>query len=191
MIKKNRKLKEKKPIDPSEMKFETTVMKKETNVDEDYKKIVVFLVFIIIIGLAIGGLYVFNAKYVTKDNFQEEETTTTTTVAFSKYNINVNDVFKIDSKEYNVLFYDKKDDIQNQFYSSVSSRTYGDIPLYTVDMSIASNKPYYNKDGKENTNPSKYDEIVITRPTLIKFKKGKVVGYITSQEDILKTTKIN
>ncbi len=188
---KNRKLKEKKHLIPEEVEFKTETLKKEASSDEDFKKIIAFLVFIIIIGLCIGGLYFFNAKYVTKDSFQEESTTTTTEVSYNKNLINVSDIFGMDSKkDYNVLLYDKKDKMQNEFYQSVSSRTYGDTPLYTVDLSLASNKAYYDPNGEENTKPTKVEEIKITRPTLIKFKKGKVAGYFTSQEDILKETKI-
>ena len=188
---KNRKLKEKKHLTPEEVEFKTETLRKEESADEDFKKIIAFLVFILIIGLCVGGLYFFNAKYVTKDSFQEESTTTTTEVSYNRNLINVSDIFGMDSKkDYNVLLYDKKDKMQEEFYKSVASRTYGDTPLYTVDLSLASNKAYYDPKGEENTKPTKTEEIKITRPTLIKFKKGKVVGYITSQEEILKETKI-
>jgi hypothetical protein len=188
---KNKKLKEKKHLTPEEVEFKTETLKKEASSDEDFKKIIAFLVFVLIIGLCIGGLYFFNAKYVTKDSFQEESTTTTTEVSYNKNLINVSDIFGMDSKkDYNVLLYDKKDKMQEEFYKSVAARTYGDTPLYTVDLSLASNKAYYDPNGEENTKPTKVEEIKITRPTLIKFKKGKVVGYYTSQEDILKETKI-
>lgn len=85
-----------------------------------------------------------------------------------------------------VLLYDKSSDVENVLYNGlVGSYDNERVELYTVDLSSAMNKKYFNKDGEENKSPSKASDLVITKTTLITINKGKVTSYITEKDKIV------
>ena len=164
-------------------KFQSTEIKKTTYNNPDYKMAITFVVVLIIILAVLALVYFLNGKYVTKDKFQTT-TTTTSAVEFDDTQIIVDHIFSVKEDNYYVLCYDKKDENSAFLYSGFVNVYRKSVPLYTIDMSNAMNKGHYDKNGKENKNPSKSSEVVITRPTLIEIKDGKVVSYITDRDKI-------
>ncbi len=174
-------MKKKKKI--QEKRFESKEIKRNKELNSDYKTAVAFLIVLVIVVALFGILYLFNGKFVTKDEFQTSSTTTTTTVAYDESTISMASVFKQKEKEYYCLFYDKKDKTHSM-YDTLLIRYTGSIPLYKIDLSNAMNKKNYDKAGKENTKPTNAGEIMITRPTLIHIKDNEVIEYITDRDKI-------
>ena len=164
-------------------KFISKEIKKQTYRNEDYQKVISFFIILAIVVLFVGALYFLNGKYVTKDAFQE--TTTTTEVTYNESLITVNKMFNMNEDSYMVMAFDTKDNTSSSLYSSLVNYYTGSNKVYKLDLSDGQNKQYYNKEGKENTNPTKASEVVITRPTLMIFKSGKVVSYITDRDEIV------
>jgi len=164
------------------VEFVTHELKKQKEVDEDYKRIVLFIILVIIIGALLFGLYYLNGKYITKDKFQNT-TTTTTEAIYDDSKLTVSNLFSLSDSTYYVLVYDRSD--SDSIYYSLELSYSGDTNLYTIDVSNAMNKMYYDEDGTENTNPTSVEDVMFTRPTLLEIKKGKVSKYITSEEEIV------
>ena len=53
-----------------EIKFETKQLK-NTSVDHNNSAVVTFIIALIVIAVLVGGLYYVNAKFVTKDKYQD------------------------------------------------------------------------------------------------------------------------
>ncbi len=170
-----------------EIKFETKQLK-NTTVDHDNSTIVTFIIALVVICILVGGLYYVNAKYVTKDKYQDDTTTTTTTeVSYDATIILADDALKQSEKEYMVLFYDKSSD-DASYYSNLVSGYKGDSKIYSVDLSSKMNEAYYAKDGNVNEvmpeDMEGFKHSKIASPTLIKVKKGKIVEMKTNKQDI-------
>lgn len=162
-------------------------IKNSRAMNEDYKKALSFIVVLVVIIALLALLFYLNGRFVSKDIFQGDQTTTTTEPAYNEKNILIDNIFTIKDKEYMVMLYDTSDDVESiTFSSAVNYYQSDDIKLYTADLANGMNKMYYNKDGKENTKPTKASEIVVTRPTLMVIKNGKVTNYITDSKEILK-----
>lgn len=166
--------------------FKSKEIKKNRYVNDDYKMIIGFAIMIIIIVISTLLLYFFNGKFVTKD-LSNKDTTTTTLPTYDDTKITVADLFKIKKDNYYVILYDTEDDMSFLYSTLASSYDNEDIPLYTIDIANTLNKKYYDTKGKENRKPSTSSDVMITRPTLIEIKKGKVVKYITNKDDIVST----
>lgn len=173
-------MKKKKKV--QEKRFESKEIKKNRELNSDYKTAIGFFVVLAIVAGLFGLLYFFTGKYVKKDEFQTT-TTSTTTVEFDESTISVANVFKQKDKEYYCLFYDKKDKTHSM-YDTLLIRYTGSVPMYTIDLSNAMNKKNYDKSGSENTKPTNASEIMITRPTLIHIKDNEVIEYITDRDKI-------
>lgn len=167
----------------NELNFESKEIKKNRQVNDDYKMVIGFVVMLVIIAFITILLYFFNGKYVTKDLINEKPTTTQATYDDTK--ITVADIFKIKKDNYYVLLYNTEDDISFLYSNLSASYTNKKVPLYTIDMANALNKKYYNIDGKENKNVTKYEDLVITKPTLIEIKNKKIVSYKSNKDDIV------
>lgn len=169
-------------------KFQSTPIQINGGLNDDYKKIISFFIVLLIIVACVFLLYFLNGKYVTKD--LKEKETTTTTVKYDKSLIVVDDIFKQGNGNYMVLLYDKSNNVESVLYDGlVMSYDNEKVDLYTVDLSSAMNKKYFNKDGKENTKPSKASDIVVTKTTLITINKGKVTAYDTDKDKIVEKLK--
>ena len=176
----------KKKSNNGEIQFISTKMKKQTYKNEDVKLFTSAIVIMIVMALLIGGLFYINGKYVTKDEFQTTTTTTTTEPSYDKTIILADEAFSKKDKLYYVMFYDSKETDYGKMYANLVNYYNGDAVVYSVDMSSAMNKKYYNPEGTANTNPTKPEELVITGPTLIVFKKNKVTSYLTDKNEIIK-----
>ncbi len=165
-------------------RFQSKQIKINGGLNEDYKKVISFFIVLAIILGAVFLLYYFNGQFVTKDLKNKE--TTTTTAKYDSSVIVVDDIFKQGNGEYMVLLYDKASNVESVLYNGlVASYDNEKVNLYTVDLSSALNKRYYNKDGEENKKPTKASDLVITKATLITIKKGKVTSYITEKDKIV------
>lgn len=162
-------------------------LKKREALNEDYKRALSFIIVLVVIIALLALLFYLNGKFVSKDLFQDSEETTTTEPAYNEKSILVDNIFSIKDKDYMVLLYDTKDEVQDAtYYGAYYSYQSDDTKLYLADLSNGMNKMYYKKDGKENTKPAKTSDIVITRSTLMVIKNGKVTEYITDSKEILK-----
>ena len=177
-------MKKKKEVKNNKIEFVSKEIKRNQEINDDTKKIISFIIILIIVICLVFGLYYLNAKYVNKDKFQDPTTTTTTEAIYDETKTTVSTMFKIKDDNYYVLAYDPNEYGNGTSYRNMTLSYDKDIKLYTLDYSNAMNNKYYNKDGKENTNPTSAKEVMFTRPTLLVFKKGKVVEYITNKEDI-------
>lgn len=182
--------KKEKETNKKEVVFITSELKQKSTANEEYAKVKGFVFFVVIILALVGLLAYINGNFVTKDYNEDETTTTTTTVKYDSSLLTINKVFTVDSKNYYVLFYDASNNTDKEFAEEFAGY-YDDekVPLYKVDMSNAMNRDHYDENGEENTTPKSSDEIIITKVTLMKIKKGKVVSYITDKYEIAKTLK--
>ena len=73
------------------------------------------------------------------------------------------------------------------YYRQLVNQYKGDISVYTLDYTISMNSKYYDSNGTENTSPKSASDVMLTRPTLLIFKSGKVTDYITDKDTIVKT----
>jgi hypothetical protein len=182
--------KKEKETNKKEVVFITQELKQKSTANEEYAKVKGFIFFVVIILVCVGLLAYINGNFVTKDYNEEETTTTTTTVAYDSSLITMNKLFSVDKKYYYVLFYDGSSKAEKDFVKEFSSSYKNEnTPLYKVDMSNKMNSDYYDVNGEENTTPTSLEEIKITRTTLIKITKGKVVSYVTDKYEIAKTLK--
>ena len=170
-----------------EIKYETKQLK-NTTVDHDNSAVVTFIIALIVICVLVGGLYYVNAKYVTKDKYQDDNTTTTTTEpSYDATVILADDALKQKETEYMVVFVDKSKDDANYITSLISGYK-GDSKIYTVDLSNKMNKDYYNESSLRNlpmpTTIEGLKECKVINPTLIKVKKGKIVELTDDKEKI-------
>ena len=170
-----------------EIKFETKQLK-NTTVDHDNSAVTTFIIALIVIAVLVGGLYYVNAKYVTKDKYQDDNTTTTTTEpSYDATVILADDALKQKETEYMVVFVDKSKDDANYITSLIRGYK-GDSKIYTVDLSNKMNKDYYNESSLRNlpmpTTIEGLKECKVINPTLIKVKKGKIVELTDDKEKI-------
>lgn len=164
--------------------FESKELKRVNYANQDYNKIITFIILVVILCACLGGLFYFNGKYVSKDEFQNE-TTTTTEVSFDSTTIIVDEMFKIADKEYYVLAYDKKDKTETTLYGGFSkSFDKENVELYVVDLSDKMNSKYYDKKTKTNVAPTKASEVMFSGSTLLTFKDGKVTSCLTDKDAI-------
>lgn len=169
----------------NEIKFQTREIKKRRNINDDYKVVIAFLVVLVIIAGLVALLFYFNGKFVSKDLFQKSSTTTTT-AKYDETLLTIDSMFKVTDKEYYVLLFDSKEETSFLYSNLKTSYEDENVGLYMVDLGSKMNKKYYDPSGKENTSPKKASEVLIVRPTLIKFKNGKITSYITEKEEIVK-----
>ena len=169
-----------------QQKFYSKEIKKSKTMNEDYKKAITFIIVLLIVLVLFGALFIFNGMFVTKDHFQDKTTTTTTTVSYDPTVITVSNLFKVEDKDYYVLLFDASDEKNGFVYKSLALNYKDETPLYSIDMSNAMNRKYYDTKGEENTSPKKYTDVMVTRPTLMHIKKGKVTEYITDVDTMVK-----
>jgi len=165
-------------------RFESKELKKSSYMNEDMKKVITFIVVLIVVMAFILLLFFLNGKYVTKDEFQTSTTTTTTVVSYDETIITVDELFSQNEKEYMVLLYDGDDELTNFLYSGLITSYSGDTTLYSIDLANKMNANHYDKSGEANKNPKTSDDVMVTGPTLITIKKGKVTSYITDKDEI-------
>ena len=171
-----------------EVVFITKELKQSRMSNEEYDKIRAFIILIVIIGVFAGALFFINGNLVTKDLKEDETTTTSSEVEYDETLLTADSVFNVKDKTYFVLFYDETDEDEKSFAEEFVTKFKGSkTPLYKVNLGDLMNKKYYDKNGTENIKPTSKDDLLLTRTTLIKFKKNKVVSFITDKNEIGKT----
>lgn len=168
--------------------FYTQELKKSKTINEDTVKIITFIIVLIVVLALLGGLFYLNGKYVTKDIDKTTTTTTTTEAVYDDTKLTVNTMFDVSKKDtYYVLAYDSTDELVGQYlYSNASTANIENIKVYTLDLNNAMNQKYYDSTKEPNTKPTKPSEVSFKTNTLLVFKKGKVVEFITDQDAITK-----
>ncbi len=168
-----------------EVVFITKELKQSKISNEEYDKVKGFVFLVIIIGIFVGILFLVNGNLVTKDLKEDETTTTTTEVEYDSSLLTADSVFNVKDKSYYVLFVDETIKEEKEFAEEFISKYKGEkTPIYKVNLGDLINKKYYDKNGTENIKPTSKDDLLLTRTTLIKFKKNKVVSFITDKNEI-------
>lgn len=152
---------------------------RDTNDDTN----VVWKLILILSGVAIVAflLYFISAKYLVKDNFQdEEESAGEVTITYDR--IDVGNIFNRPYDEYYVLAYDPESLEASKYAALLNSFNKENEKIYFVDLSKKVNASYKNETG--NSKASKPSEISLKDPTLMKIKKGAISKYIEEYEKI-------
>ena len=171
-----------------EVVFITKELKQSKLSNEEFDKVKGFLILVVIIGIFVGVLFLVNGNLVTKDLKEEETTTTTTEAEYDSKLLTADSVFNVKDKNYYVLFYDASNADEKTYAEEFINKYKDDkTPLYKVNLGDLMNKKYYDKNGTENIKPTSKEDLLITRTTLIKFKKNKAVSFITDKNEIAKT----
>ena len=168
--------------------FYTQELKKSKTINEDTVKIITFIIVLIVVLGLLVLLYFLNGKYVTKDIDKTTTTTTTTEATYNDSQTTVSTMFNISKKDtYYVLAYDSEDEIVGQYlYSNATTANIENVKVYTLDLANAMNQKYYDSTKEPNTKPTKPSEVSFKTNTLLVFKKGKVVEFITDKDQITK-----
>ena len=186
------KKKENKTNEEKTIVFYSEELKKNKAINDDTVKIISFIIILIVVLGVFALLYYLNGKYVTKDIDSTTTTQTTTEPIYDNTKVTVDTMFNLSKDTYYVLAYDGSDDIDGTYlYSLAKSYSDDKIKVYSLDLSNAMNKNYYDTKGTENTKPTKPSEVKFTKNTLVVFKKGKVVEYITNKDDIVNKLRVN
>lgn len=153
-------------------------------VNEDTDQIKKFILILIGVALVALLLYFVTAKFLVKDNFQEEDTPRSeATIEYDT--VKVGNIFNRPYDEYYVFAYDSSS-TKAGYYATISSRSSKE-KIYFLDLNLDINKKYVGEEG--NKSASSAEEIVLKDPTLIKIKGGKIVEYYENIDDIVKTLK--
>lgn len=166
--------------------FYTQELKKSKTINEDTVKVITFIIVLIVVLGLLGLLYFLNGKYVTKDIDKTTETTTTTETTYDDTLTTVTTMFDISKKDtYYVLAYNSEDEVEGQYlYSKATTANLKDIKVYTLDLANAMNNKYFDSNKEPNTKPTKPSDVSFKTNTLLVFKKGKVVEFITDRDAI-------
>lgn len=161
-----------------DISFVSKEMKKSKNINDDTKKIISFIIVLIVVALAFGGLYILQNSVVSKKLNQE----TTTAVTYQEQNIIVPEMFN-KKGSFKVILIDTKDDLQMvKYQSAISKYSNTDTKLYIVDLNDGMNAKYLNKEKDVNTSVKEFN---VNGTTLLTFKDGKVKSIETKEEKIL------
>lgn len=170
--------------------------KKVTYKTEEQKEIVKFIVLVVVIGLCVGGIYLFTRVFVTKDINKNEDTTQEEVTGAINYNMTIiGTLLTRPYDEYYALAYDSQavSSLKYQaIYSAYMNKQDEDLTkLYYIDLSNIMNESYI-ADESEETNPDaeSLEDLKLGEFTLIKIKKGKIVKYLEDPFEIKKELKI-
>lgn len=166
--------------------FESAEIKTSNYENEDYQKVKAFFLILLIVLILLGTLFFINAKFVSKDRFQEKSTTTTKEPSFDETVITIDQMFKIKKDEYMVMIYNSDNKDENILYGNLVLSYKGTKSLYSIDLSNKMNSKYYNKDKEENKNPTSPTEVSVAGPRLIVIKNGVVSEYLDETDAIVK-----
>lgn len=164
-------------------KFVSTEIKKSNMSNEDYKKIISFVIVLIIVLALVGLLFLFNGKIVTKD--LSNNTTTTTEPSYDESVILGTDIFNKSDKEYMVLLYDSNNKENGILFGGLFNSYKGSKTLYAVDAANKMNKSFFSESlENENTKPTNASEVKVSGPRLLVIKNKEVVEYISDANTI-------
>lgn len=140
-----------------------------------------------IIVLLLATYFIVGIFFTKEIDFKKKKETTKTEeteATIDNQTITAGQIFSKKDEKYYVLIYDVDSKLTNLgvFVSKYQS-TENALPIYVVDSSNKINSNFIvEKDS--NTKPSKYSELKIKSPTLIKIENGKVTSYVEKEEEI-------
>ena len=136
----------------------------------------------VIIIIVVGTIILLVFYLLTKGILNKKNKDTTRNNASIQYSeILCGESFSQKEKEYLVFFYDSTGSDIDTNHSIISNyKEKKKIKIYTVDMNEGLNKSC-KSEIEENENAISADELMISKTTLIHFKNGKVVNYITEE----------
>ena len=157
---------------------------------EEEKAIRNFIIMLIIVVVAVFGLY-FATKYVVNKDEKTSETETKDVTVDYGVAIVGNMLSKTES-EYYVLIYNSND--SNSYNYQTAKTTYSSkensLAVYTVDLSNPLNSKYYS-ETETNTKADNINDLKFGTITLLKVKNGKITNSYETMDAINKAWKLN
>lgn len=141
------------------------------------------------IKVAFVVLVVFGLVYLFTVNVTKNSTDLVVKKNIEKTSIQYDEILagnSFDQKpnEYLVLYFDVDADKDSKYYSLKNDYEQKEdkLPIYYVDLSSTFNK--YAVSDEINDSANDASELKVTNPTLIKFSNGKIIEFVTGEEDI-------
>lgn len=138
---------------------------------------------ITLIVLVIFGFFFLLTWILIGDYGTEKEDETETAIQYEE--IVAGASFKMNAKQYLVVYYDETSDEASEILNAIYTYKYSTEPLtvYTVDLSDAINK--YVVSEKSNKSPKSAKDLAINGTTIIRFKDGSVKEYIEGNDKVI------
>ena len=164
----------------------------------DDNDILSFIKIIIVIILLVAVVWLI-AAFVNKEFNNDDDTKKDDEVTSTIQNQEIlgTSIFTKADKEYYVLVYDGSEDNHWGKYYAMLYADYAYIkdedklPMFWVDLSDPLNKDIVAKDAESiNTKPSKYEDLSVGSPALIRIKNGKLDKYYDDDYAIDKLTRL-
>lgn len=152
------------------------------DINEDTNQVKKFIIILVCVALIAGLLYFLTAKYLIKDNFQDE-TNTSSDVTIAYDNIRAGNLFNRPYDKYYVFAYDPTSTKSGYYAALLYNFANGDDKIYFLDLSLEINKNYIGE--KSNPKASDASELSLTDPTLILIEDGKIKKYYDDEESII------
>lgn len=167
------------------MKKNRVIRKNKANYDVNLIKIFKILgILLVLFAIIYIGTAIVTGEIKLKKDEEIEDA-----VSIQNEEILAGSTFKMQDKDYIVLYYDYTSvsaGIYDSLYSDYTS-SQNDVPkMYKVDLSKGFNKGYVSEKEKINVKPFNVEELQLKNPTLIRLKNNKVVKFITSKDEIKK-----
>lgn len=202
--KKEEKKEEKKPSKKDEKKSSKDLRNKKVSIDskksmltDDSNDILSFIKIIVVIVLLVAVVWLI-AAFVNKEfDNQETDKKEEPTATIQNEEILGTSIFTKADKEYYVLVYDGSEDNHwGKYYAMLYSdyayiKDEKKVPMYWVDLSDPLNKDIVAEDAKDvNKKPTKYENLSIASPALIRIKNGKLDKYYDGDYAVDKITRL-
>lgn len=152
------------------------------DINEDTNQVKKLILILLLVAIVSYLLYFVTAKFLIKDDFQNEESTTETVISYNE--IKVGNVFNRPYDEYYVFAYESEDN-KASYYNALLNNYASDEKnnkIYFLDLSLDINKTYLKE--KSNKKATTASELSFNGPTLLKISKQKISGYYDSIKDI-------
>ena len=148
---------------------------------EEQKEVTKLVIIVLIISLAVVGVYFLTRWLVTKDlgkKTEEQEIVIPGEIQYTR--ITVGTILARGDKEYYVAVYDMNGDYSRQMSKYVQdySEKKKALPVFIVDLSDYFNEGFYDPE-KINVNTDKVEDLRFGDVTLLKIEKGKIVKAVT------------
>ena len=196
--KKEVKVEKKKKKEEKNVNKKVSIDNKKSMLSDDSNEIFNFIKILVVIVLLVGIVWVvasiFNKEEV-KEDAKDDEQEQVATIQNDK--ILASSIFNKKDKTYYVFAYDaseenKKAEKYGALFTEYDSFSDKDkVVMFWVDLSDPLNKDVVAETKKdENKKPSKYENLSIYGPALIRIKNGKLDKYYDSDDAIEKIEKL-
>ncbi len=146
----------------------------------EQEEILKFLIVIVLVMIAVGGIYIATRLFVTKDFFKTVPAEEEIADVPIDYSVAImGQILNRPYDDYYVLIYDTDGDYKYDMPIVLDSYNKKEkkLHMYTVDLSNILNDGYYDPD-KVNVNAKSLDEMKVGDLTLLRVKKGQINKYI-------------